>query len=120
MIPAAMATNSVVLALLFADSGGDATPVGVVALLTQLGLSGIFLWQWRDERTQRQKRDDQLLNLTTQLVPLLTKSTEILTKFETSVADTFQQAVGVSAHPSSLEQAIVELTVELKGRKEGV
>ncbi len=72
-----------------ADAGNSAANYGVPAFAaTQLGLSGVFLWQWRDEKTQRMKRDDQLLALTQQLSPLVIDAVRTMREFDQSVRDT--------------------------------
>lgn len=62
-----------------AQTTGDPTSeVGIVGLIVQVGLSGIFLWQWRSERDQKIKREDQLLEFTKTMLPVVTDATSIM------------------------------------------
>lgn len=87
-------------------TGSDtATAAGIAGLLVQLGLSGVFFWQWRDERNQRIKREDQMLEFLERLAPLLAESTDTLKEVNRA------QSAIVSQIPSSdrWERAIHEL-----------
>lgn len=58
------------------EGGGD--PVGVSTLVVQLGLSGVFLWQFLTERNQRIKRDDQVVSILERQGPVLIQAIEVL------------------------------------------
>lgn len=54
----------------------------VVTLVAQIGLSAIFLWQWRDERAERRRLQDKLYELIDRLHPALRESTNTLERVQ--------------------------------------
>lgn len=56
--------------------GGDATQI--VTLATQIGLSGVFLWQWRDERRERRDNAATMIAFIQRFGPALENSTDSL------------------------------------------
>jgi hypothetical protein len=59
--------------------GGDFDPL---ALLQQIGIGAVlassWIWQWRDERKQRQAAEERERALAREMVPLLSRSVEAL------------------------------------------
>lgn len=60
-------------------------------LLVQLGLSGVFFWQWRTERTERIKerdlriqRDDQVISILERQGPILVQAVDTLKEVQAS------------------------------------
>lgn len=93
--------------------GGTNTATAVATLIVQLGLSGVFLWLYLSERSQREKRDDQIIELGTTLGPLAKTMTDTLERFQQSVAGTMNRAATIpdatdklDVHERRLELAI--------------
>jgi hypothetical protein len=61
---------------------GDA--VGLATLLTQVGLSAVFLWQWQAERNLRIKRDEQLFAILERQGPVLSEAIQTLKEIQQS------------------------------------
>lgn len=76
-------------------TGGTGDVLGLSTLVAQIGLSAVFLWQWRSERDQRIKRDDQLIALMDRQGPVLAEAVETLRAVQASQR-TFVAGSGVS------------------------
>lgn len=61
-------------------------PFSIGALIIQVGLSGIFLWQWRTERDLRIKRDDQVIGILERQGPVLALAVNTLEAVQSSQA----------------------------------
>lgn len=92
MIKVAASLLSIVPVQLAVAWAADATPVGgseavtIATLITQLGLSGIFFYQWRQERDLRIKRDEFLFQILDKQGPVLQSAISALEKVEASMA----------------------------------
>lgn len=60
----------------------------IAGLIVQLGLSAVFLWQWHNERRERIRRDDQLIEMAAKMAPLLDQATEALRDVHHGLAST--------------------------------
>lgn len=54
----------------------------VATLVTQIGLSAIFLWLWWTERKERQEQQQALLKLMERALPALAESTDVLDRVQ--------------------------------------
>jgi hypothetical protein len=66
-------------------SGGAADLTGIATLITQIGLSAIFLWLWWTERKERQEQQQTLLKLMERALPALAESTDALDRVQTAL-----------------------------------
>jgi len=63
---------------LVAQTGDAGDPTVLVTWIAQLGLSAVFLWQWRDERGERRQTQASVLALTERAVTVLHDAAEAL------------------------------------------
>lgn len=61
-------------------SAGDIT--NVATLITQIGLSAVFLWLWFTERKERQETQQSNLRLLERALPALAEATEALDRVQ--------------------------------------
>lgn len=67
-------------------SGGTAVDfTNVATLITQIGLSAIFLWLWWTERKERQEQQQTLLKLMERALPALSESTDVLDRVQSAL-----------------------------------
>lgn len=64
-------------------SGADLTQIATV--VSQIGLSAIFLWLWWTERKERQELQQTLLDLMKQALPALAESTDTLQQVQSAL-----------------------------------
>ena len=76
----APARAAVILATgpVLAQTGDPGDPTVLVTWIAQLGLSAVFLWQWRDERGERRQTQASVLALTERAVTVLHDAAEAL------------------------------------------
>ena len=70
--------------------GEDIT--GVITLVTQIGLSAIFLWQWRDERSERRTTQAAVLALTERSLVVLHEAADVLEDVRSSLGSQIDKA----------------------------
>jgi hypothetical protein len=85
------------------SSGGDT--VGLATLITQIGLSAVFLWQWQAERNLRIKRDEQLFTILEKQGPVLSEAIQALKDVQHSQ----QNLASIMPKISDWEQALRQL-----------
>ena len=71
-------------------SGADLT--NIATLVTQIGLSAIFLWLWWTERKERQEQQAQLFDVLKQALPALAESTDVLDQVQRALGGLVDQA----------------------------
>lgn len=64
-------------------AGGDLT--SIATLITQVGLSAVFLWLWWAERKERQELQQSLLKLMERALPALAESTDALERVQSAL-----------------------------------
>lgn len=96
-------------------TGGTAVDLtNVATLVTQIGLSAIFLWLWWTERKERQEQQQTLLRLMERALPALAESTDVLDRVQ--VALTSQVERGTPDHRAAdLAIRRMELVVDELG-----
>lgn len=91
------------------DSGATDN-VGIAALITQVGLSGVFLWQWYTERKERQSSDARWEIFAEKALPVLSECSVSLK----GVADSFTTTVDrASSVPSRGDFDVLQRRSEL-------
>lgn len=98
--------------LIFLVEQSPADPVGISTLLVQLGLAGVFLWQWMTERNQRIKRDDQMIALLERSGPLLAEAVATLKEVQDSQKS---QLVKSSLTTDDIAKKLGEIAEDLHG-----
>lgn len=73
--------------------GGAADLTSIAALVTQIGLSGIFLWLWWTERKERQDQQKTLLTLMERALPALAESTDALDRVQAALNSQIERGV---------------------------
>lgn len=68
----------------------------LVTLVAQLGLSAIFLWQWRDERRERRELQETMLSWIKQFGPALEASTATLERVQSGLIQQVHRAQSAS------------------------
>lgn len=68
-----------------AGGGGDLT--NVATLITQIGLSAVFLWLWWTERKERQEQQATIIKLMERALPALAESTDVLDRVQTTLTN---------------------------------
>lgn len=69
--------------MLFAQTTGSTGDLaGLATLVTQIGLSAIFIWMWWTERKERQDLQQTLLALMERALPALAESTDALERVQ--------------------------------------
>lgn len=71
--------------MVFAQTSGAADLTSVATLVTQIGLSAIFLWLWWTERKERQEQQAALLKLMERALPALAESTDALDRVQATL-----------------------------------
>ena len=71
--------------------GGAGDLTSIATLVTQIGLSAIFLWLWWTERKERQELHAQLLDVLKQALPSLADSTDALEKVQLALGGLVDQ-----------------------------
>lgn len=65
--------------------GGAVDLTNIATLVTQIGLSAIFLWLWWTERKERQEQQQTLLKLMERALPALAESTDVLDRVQSAL-----------------------------------
>ena len=79
---------------LLAQTSGSAGDITTVAtLITQIGLSAVFLWLWFTERKERQEQQKTLLTLMERALPALAESTDALDRVQTALNSQIERGV---------------------------
>lgn len=79
--------------LFLAQETGNADLTNVATLVTQIGLSGIFLWLWWTERKERQEQQKTLLTLMERALPALAESTDALDRVASALGSQIERGV---------------------------
>lgn len=90
-----LAVPSMGLVNLMADqlpSGGDTATIGT--LIVQLGLSGVFLWQWQAERKRNDALTEKFVDLIERFGATLTFSNETLRDVQQGLSNTVEKVKG--------------------------
>ena len=66
-------------------AGGAADITNLATLVTQIGLSAIFIWMWWTERKERQEQQQTLLKLMERALPALAESTDVLDRVQSAL-----------------------------------
>lgn len=82
--PARLAVTNLAGPLAQTGATGDAT--SIVTLVAQIGLSAIFLWQWRDERAERRATQAAMFALAERMASVLHEATETLGDVKASMS----------------------------------
>lgn len=77
--------------LFFAQTAGGADLTSVATLVTQIGLSAIFLWLWWTERKERQEQQQALLKLMERALPALAESTDVLDRVQATLTNQLER-----------------------------
>ena len=72
-------------------TAGDIT--SVATLVTQIGLSAVFLWLWFTERKERQEQQQTLLKLMERALPALAESTDVLDRVQSALNSQIERGV---------------------------
>jgi hypothetical protein len=95
--PLVGATLLITWPMVIAQTSGSTTDVTqIVTLVSQIGLSAVFLWQWRDERGERRKNAADMLLFMQRFGPTL----------ESAVTTIEMVQKGLSASVEKVQQAI--------------
>lgn len=97
--------NSVIMTI-FAQTAPASNNVEVVTLITQLGLSGVFLWQWRKSESIRESLTAQLLDLSREVFPMVATATTTMENISTTAG---KSAEAVHADIQFLREAVTEI-----------
>lgn len=97
--------------LLAQTSGGTADLTNIATLVTQIGLSAIFLWLWWTERKERQEQGQNLLRVMERALPLVAECTEVLDRVQSALNSQIER--GVPAHSDLALRRLELLTDEL-------
>lgn len=96
--------------------GGNGDVAALATLVAQVGLSAIFLWQWRDERRERRELTKTMMDWIERFGPALEASTGTLASVQKGMASQFERTVRGSASDeihqsiSRLERTVEELS----------
>lgn len=66
-------------------TGGTADLTSIATLVTQIGLSAIFLWLWYTERKERQETQRANLQLLERALPALAESADALDRVQSTL-----------------------------------
>ena len=80
------------MALLAQTTGGPSDITSIATLVTQIGLSAVFLWLWWTERKERQEQQAQLFDVLKQALPALSESTDVLDQVQRALGGLVDQA----------------------------
>lgn len=93
------------------DPTGDVT--AVVTLVTQLGLSGVFLWLWHVERKERRELQATMLSFMEKFGPALENSTVTLERVQAGMASQVEKLSSVpDQRDFDLSMRRLELTAD--------
>lgn len=98
-----------------AQQGPTPTGFELIDLITTLGVSGIFVFLYFDERKERRAAQAQISQLLERIIPALTESTSTLERVQDSMKRELRLAQQPDTH--ALESDIQALIEEL--RKQG-
>ncbi len=95
-------------------SGGGADLTNIATLVTQLGLSAVFLWLYWTERKERQSLQETMLAFMQKFAPALEQSTDTLEKVQAGLTNQLDRQVPT---PASLDllQRRMELMLDEMG-----
>lgn len=93
------------------DPTGEAA--AIITLVGQIGLSAVFLWQWRIERAERQELQKTIMSFIERFGPALENSTSTLERVQASMATQVEKAAVVpDSRIFDLSMRRLELTVD--------
>lgn len=104
-------------ALLAQEVGG--TNLNIVSLITQVGFSGVFLWQWVDATKERRAAQKSLETLFERLLPVLEEATATLERVQAGMSKQVDRAERTNPSPTDLDRTIrrLEFITEDLGRR---
>jgi hypothetical protein len=85
------------------------TDLNIVSLITQVGFSGVFLWQWLEATKERKASQKALEALSERLLPVLVEATAALERVQTSMSHQVDKAERTNPSPADLERTIRRL-----------
>ena len=94
--------------MLLADAVGG-TDINLVSLVTQIGFSGIFLWQWVDATKERRAAQTALASLFERLLPVLEEATSTLERVQASMTKQVEKAERATPTPTEMASTIRRL-----------
>jgi hypothetical protein len=88
----------------------------IVTLITQIGLSAVFLWQWQSERRERRELQATMLKFIERYGPALENSTSTLERVQAGMASQVERAAMTPDQRGfDLSMRRLELTVDELG-----
>lgn len=75
-----------------AAGGGAVDFTNLATLVTQIGLSAIFLWLWWNERKERRDQQETLLRLMERALPALAESTDVLDRVQSALNNQIERS----------------------------
>jgi hypothetical protein len=91
------------------DSPSSGALAALATLLVQLGLSGVFLWQWMRADKERREKDAMLVELVRQVIPALEKSTDTLEVVQRGLSVQVERVAPRERQLGRVEDLLVEL-----------
>lgn len=108
--------------LLIAQEAVEPSPVtSIVTLVVQLGLSGVFLWQWLRADTRATEAGEKMLALAERMLPTLAQATETLERVQQGMERQIERAAPDRELDTTLrrfESAVDEFTRTVRRRSE--
>lgn len=95
------------LPLLAQTVGG--TDLNLVSLVTQVGFSAVFLWQWLDATRERRAAQRALAELFERLLPVLEEATSTLERVQTGMEKQVEKAERTGPSPDEMARTIRRL-----------
>lgn len=85
------------------------TDISLVTLVTQVGLSGVFLWQWYDANRERRASQSALAQLFERLLPVLEEATATLERVQAGMEKQVEKAERATPTPNEMASTIRRL-----------
>lgn len=92
-----------------AQAVGDGPDINIFTTLTQVGLSGVFLWQWYDATKERKATQKALEELFERLLPVIEEATSTLERVQTGMVKQVEKAERVAPTPFELAVTLNKL-----------
>jgi len=83
--------------------------LNIVTLVTQIGFSGIFLWQWLDATKERRRAQTALEDLFERLLPVLEEATSTLERVQAGMEKQVERAERLAPSPEDMAYTIRRL-----------
>lgn len=85
------------------------TDLNLVSIVTQIGFSGVFLWQWLDATKERRAAQNALAQLFERLLPVLEEATSTLERVQTGMRKQVEKAEQTGPTPTEMASTIRRL-----------